>query len=47
MRRRTFLAPMAWQELELPFTAAPGQQLEFRVYWHDTAYARLDRVSVR
>lgn len=47
VRRRTFLAPMTWQELELPFTAAAGQQLEFRVYWHDTAYARFDRVTVR
>lgn len=47
VRRRTFQAPMAYQELELPFTAAAGQQLEFRVYWHDTSYVRLDRVSVR
>ena len=47
VRRSELRAPMTWQELELPFTAAAGQRLELRVYWHDTAYTRLDRVTVR
>lgn len=47
VRRGELAAPLTWQELTVPFTAAPGQRLELRLYWRDTAYTRLDRVTVR
>lgn len=47
LRRREFQAALAYQDFTLSFTATSGHLLEFRTYWHDTSYARQDRVSVR
>jgi len=48
VRRNEFSSTMTYQEFDVPFTAPGGpDQLEFRVDWHDYAYIRVDRVTVR
>jgi hypothetical protein len=44
---RAAVAPApAWTDAELPFTAAGGRPLEFRVHWDGTAEAAVDWVHV-
>jgi hypothetical protein len=48
IRRRDFISgPMRYQDFVLPFTAASGQRLEFRTFWHGGSYVRQDFVSVK
>ncbi|NMC71332.1 MAG: hypothetical protein GYA57_14875 [Myxococcales bacterium] len=48
VRRNEFSSTMTYQEFYVPFTAPGGSdQLEFRVLWHDYAYIRVDRVTIR
>lgn len=46
--RREFSAgPFRFQDFVLNFTAATGQRLEFRTFWHGGSYARQDFVKVK
>lgn len=45
--RREFTGAMRYQDFNLGFTAAAGQQLEFRTFWHGGSYVRQDSVTVR
>ena len=48
VRRTEFSGTMSYQEFAVSFSAPGGtNQLEFRVNWHDYAYIRVDRVTVR
>ena len=44
--RADFAADMTYISITLPFEAAYGMSLEFRVWWHDVAYINLDKVVV-
>jgi hypothetical protein len=48
VRRNQFSAAFQYQDFSLAFLA-PGadHQLEFRVYWNDYAYIKVDKVTVR
>jgi hypothetical protein len=37
---------MTYQDFSVPFTARAGRRLEFRVFWTDISYVRVDRVVV-
>lgn len=45
--RRQFGKAFAYQDFSLPFVAVAGHRLEFRTFWHNYAYVRQDKVSVR
>ena len=45
--RRMFTAPMKYQDFQLEFTAEPGQKLEFRTFWHGSAYIRQESTTIR
>jgi hypothetical protein len=48
VRRTEFTGTMSYQDFAVPFTAPGGaDELEFRVYWNDYSYVRIDRVTVR
>jgi hypothetical protein len=48
IRRREFTrGPFQYQDFDLSFTAATGQRLEFRTFWHGGSYVRQDYVRVR
>jgi hypothetical protein len=48
IRRQEFDAALTYQDFELWFElrARVGHRMETRVYWHDTAYIKLDKVTV-
>ncbi len=46
--RQQFAAPNVYQNFIMSFNyATAGQQLEFRTYWHDLAYIKVDYIDVR
>jgi hypothetical protein len=45
--RDDFLSTFTYEDFTVSFTAAAGSELEFRIYWEDVAYIRVDRVTVR
>ncbi|MBN1772849.1 MAG: hypothetical protein JXB32_16380 [Deltaproteobacteria bacterium] len=48
VRRNEFSGTMTYQDFAVSFTAPGGShELEFRIYWYDYAYIRVDRVTVR
>ena len=48
MRRNQFTGTFQYQDFALPFNnPTAGHQLEFRVYWNDFAYVKVDKVTVR
>jgi hypothetical protein len=48
VRRQEFSGVMSYQDFGVSFSApGAGHQLEFRVYWRDTSYVRVDKVTVR
>jgi hypothetical protein len=46
VRRMEWSSPMTYQDFSVPFTARAGRRLEFRVFWTDISYVRVDRVVV-
>jgi hypothetical protein len=47
VRRREFTGTWAYQDFAVSFTSASASRLEFRVYWDDVSYVRVDKVTVR
>jgi hypothetical protein len=47
VNRPNFLSTFSYQDFDVSFTSAAASQLEFRVFWEDIAYIRVDRVTVR
>jgi hypothetical protein len=45
--RRMFAEPMKYQDFTLEFAAEPRQKLEFRTYWHGSAYIRQESTTIR
>jgi bacterioferritin-associated ferredoxin len=46
LRRMELSSPMSYQDFSVRFSAVAGHRLEFRVYWTDISYVRVDRVVV-
>lgn len=46
VRRRQFGKNLTYQDFRLNFDAPRNHRLEFRTYWHNYSYARLDKVTV-
>jgi hypothetical protein len=44
--RQQWNAANAYQDFTLNFTNTAGHQLEFRVYWRDISYVRVDKITV-
>ncbi|MFH1435484.1 MAG: hypothetical protein ABIJ56_07180 [Pseudomonadota bacterium] len=47
VHRMEFSAAFVYQDFSLSFIATSDHSLEFRVWWDDTSYVRIDRVTVR
>ncbi|HEY0827922.1 MAG TPA: hypothetical protein VGE40_07505, partial [Bacilli bacterium] len=46
--RKQFTSTYAYQDFNLTFNhSTAGNQLEFRIYWHDIAYVKVDKVTVK
>ncbi len=45
--RQQFGMAYQYQGVSLPFTSQAGHTLEFRVFWHDTSYVKLQNVQVQ
>jgi hypothetical protein len=47
LTRKQFSRAFQYQNFDVSFTAAAGQRLEFRTFWHGGSYVRQDYVQVR
>lgn len=44
--RKQFRRPWLYQDFKLFFTNTAGHAMEFRVWWYDISYVRMDRIAV-
>lgn len=44
--RKQFRYPCKYQDFKLSFTNTAGHAMEFRIWWYDISYVRVDRITV-
>ncbi|MDO8589574.1 MAG: cellulase family glycosylhydrolase [Armatimonadota bacterium] len=46
IRRQEFAAANAWQAFNVDYTSVGQQNLEFRTYWNDNSYLKVDHITL-